>query len=191
MRPRTTAGLKVVTQLMGGHDDPQVQISATRLLDRFSRLTGAQAIFLPAPGMVRDAEVRKAILHDPAVTDVLRTWRELTVAIVGVGSIAPSPMLERSGNALHPEQRDRMREAGAVGDVCLRFFDTNGKIVESGLDGGVVGISPQQLLTVPRRIGLAGGADKHVALRAAIVGGWVNTLITDIESARKLLNEPV
>ena len=81
-----------------------------------------------------------------------------------------------------------LRGLGAVGDICLRFFDADGRHVDSDLDGRVIGIEPDVLLAVPRRIGVAGGQRKHSAIRAAVLGGWVNVLVTDVETADALLS---
>ena len=77
--------------------------------------------------------------------------------------------------------------AGAVGDVCQRFFDSAGNLVPSDLDDRVVGIDADTLRKVARRIGIAGGESKHTAIHAAISGGWVNVLITDTGTAAALL----
>lgn len=188
MRPRNGLQVDVVTQLLGGIGDPRVQVSATRLLDRLSRLTGARPVFLPTPGLVNDPAVRAALLRDPSVAEALRTWSRLTVALVGIGSVQPSPLLQSSGNALDPQQQEELARRGAVGDVCFRFFDKDGVLVDSPFNERVVGITPDELTRVPRRIGVAGGAEKISAIHAAIAGGWVNTLVTDVDTARSLLH---
>ena len=68
-----------------------------------------------------------------------------------------------------------------------RFFDAAGRLVPSDLDARVVGIDPDTFRRIPRRIGLAGGERKHAAIRAAIAGGWVNVVVTDLTTARALL----
>ena len=190
MRPKPSPGVSVVTQLFGGIGDPQVQVSATRMLDRFSTLTGARPVFLPTPGLVNDPAVRRALLEDPAVRGVLQIWEQLTVALVGIGSVQPSPLLQRSGNAIDPEDQAALKELGAVGDICLRFFRSDGTLIDSPFNERVVGISPDQLKNVPRRVGVAGGSEKLEAIAAAVKGGWVDTLITDLETARRLLQSP-
>jgi DNA-binding transcriptional regulator LsrR (DeoR family) len=187
MRPHSGAPASVITQLVGGVGDPQVQVTANRLLDRLATTTGARPIFLPTPGLVRDAVVREALLQDPAVAGALETWDRLTIALVGIGSVQPSPLLQRSGNAVDQEQQEELRRLGAVGDVCFRFFDQDGELVDSPFNDRVVGITPEQLKRVPRRIGVAGGSNKLAAIRAALTGQWVNTLITDLETAQGLL----
>ncbi|HEY5845472.1 MAG TPA: sugar-binding domain-containing protein, partial [Microlunatus sp.] len=52
----------------------------------------------------------------------------------------------------------------------------DGQLVHSDLDSRVVGINPETLRAIPRRIGLAGGTRKHDAIRAALTGNWVNVL---------------
>jgi DNA-binding transcriptional regulator LsrR (DeoR family) len=187
MRPKNKTVVDVVTQLVGGIGDPQVQVDATRLLDRFSVITGARPAFLSTPGLVGDPTVRRALLQDPAVVWVRKIWKSLTVALVGIGSVEPSPLLRRSGNALDPAQRAELQQLGAVGDVCLRFFDHDGQLIDSPFNERIVGISAEALKSVPRRIGVAGGANKIDAVHAAVKGGWVNTLITDLETAEQLL----
>jgi DNA-binding transcriptional regulator LsrR (DeoR family) len=189
MRPKKGVTASVVTQLVGGVGDPGVQMSANRLLDRFSTLTGSRPLFLPTPGLVRDPAVRRALLQDPAVAPVLKAWDQLTIALIGIGDVRPSPLARRSGNTVDPDQQDELRRLGAVGDVCFRFFDPDGRLVDSPFNDRVVGITPTQIKKVPRRIGVAGGPGKGEAIRAAVRGGWVNTLITDLDSARWLLSD--
>jgi DNA-binding transcriptional regulator LsrR (DeoR family) len=143
-------------------------------------------LYLPAPGLVGSPAVRKAMLNDPSVNEVTATWGQLTDALVGIGSLEPSPLLARSGNAIAMDEQEELRRLGAVGDVCFRFFDENGSLVPSKFDRRVIGITAEQLLAVPRRIGVAGGERKYSAIRASLLGGWVNVLITDLAMAQKL-----
>ena len=53
----------------------------------------------------------------------------------------------------------------------------------------MLGIAPERLHAIPRRIGVAGGARKYPAVRAALRGGWINVLITDAASAHRLAEE--
>jgi DNA-binding transcriptional regulator LsrR (DeoR family) len=176
-----------VTQVIGGVGIPEAQVQATRLTEQLAALTGGQPSFLPTPGVVSGSALRDAMLAEPYVTHVVEAWSRLTVLLAGIGSLDPSPLLRRSGNAIAESDQEVLRGLGAVGDICLRFFDAEGGHVHSDLDGRVVGIEPDALLAVPRRIGVAGGTRKHSAIRAAVLGGWVNVLVTDVDTAEALL----
>jgi DNA-binding transcriptional regulator LsrR (DeoR family) len=190
MRPARTRVVDQVVQVVGGIGDPRVQMQATRLLGTFAGSTGAVPVSLPAPGLLGTAAARDSLMADSTVAGVMDLWERLTMVLVGVGSLEPSPLLRESGNALAVRDQDALRDAGAVGDICLRFFDAAGDVVDTDVDDRVIGIRPDQLRAVRRRVGVAGGARKHSAIRAALLGGWLNVLVTDLDEARRLLEEP-
>jgi DNA-binding transcriptional regulator LsrR (DeoR family) len=187
MQPLRVPGAESVVQLMGGVGSSSVQTQGNRLLTEFARLVGAAATFVPAPALVGTRAVRESLLDDPAMESVGKEWACLTMALAGIGSLPPSPLLRASGNAADLIDQDRLHAAGAVGDVCQRFFDTAGNLVRSDLDDRVVGIDADTLRKLPRRIGIAGGQSKHKAIHAAVSGGWVNVLITDTGTAAALI----
>jgi DNA-binding transcriptional regulator LsrR (DeoR family) len=189
MRPFRLPGADSVVQLIGGMGAASVQAQGNRLLGDFAQLIGATATFVPAPGLVGSKNIRNSLLSDPAMETCADEWRNLTMAIVGIGSLPPSSLLRASGNAVNPADQQRLLAAGAVGDVCQRFFDIEGALLHSELDDRIVGIDADTLRAVPRRIGIAGGDSKHGAISAAARGSWINVLITDTGTAAALLGE--
>jgi DNA-binding transcriptional regulator LsrR (DeoR family) len=187
MRAFRVPGAESVVQLMGGFGNSSVQTQGNRLLTEFARLVGATATFVPAPALVGNRTMRENLLNDAAMESIAKEWARLTMVLAGIGSLPPSPLLRASGNAADLADQDRLHAAGAVGDVCLRFFDSAGRLVPSDLDDRVVGIDADTLRRIPRRIGIAGGGSKHNAIHAAVSGGWVNVLITDTGTAAALL----
>jgi DNA-binding transcriptional regulator LsrR (DeoR family) len=187
MQPFRLPGAESVIQLMGGFGNSSVQTQGNRLLTEFARLVGARATFVPAPALVGNKTIRESLLNDPAMESVAREWARLTMVLAGIGSLPPSPLLRASGNAADLAEQDRLHAAGAVGDVCQRFFDAAGNLVPSDLDDRVVGIDADTLRRIPRRIGIAGGESKHSAIHAAVLGGWTNVLLTDTGTASALL----
>lgn len=184
MHPRNGRVVEEVVQLVGGIGNPVVQVQATRLTGRLAELTGAAPVFMPAPGLVATAAASKALMKDPIINEVMAACQRLTTAVVGIGSFEhPSPLLRESGNAVNADEQAQLRSLGAVGDICLRFFDERGQPVRSSVDQRVVGITADQLRKVDRRVGVAGGRRKLSAIRAALLGNWVNVLITDLDVA--------
>jgi DNA-binding transcriptional regulator LsrR (DeoR family) len=189
MVPRTTRSADAIVQILGGVGNPAAQVRATHLTDRLARVTGANSMYFPAPGVVSSESVRDALLADSYIGEVAASWSSLNVALVGIGSLQPSPLLESSGNAVAGRDLEQLRSIDAVGDVCLQFFDTNGRPALTDLSSRVLGISAPQLRSIERRIGVAGGVRKHEAIRAAVRGGWINILITDVDTARALAED--
>ena len=146
---------------------------------------------LPAPGVVGASNARKVLLADPYVQEAVRRFDGITLALVGIGTVEPSPMLARSGNVFTSAELAALSKAGAVGDICLRFFDAEGDPVEHPLSDRVIGIGLHQLRGCRRSVGIAGGTRKLAAIRGALRGRWVNVLITDERVAEGLISDPV
>ncbi len=190
MRPRPNHACESVVQVLGGLGQPSAQARATHLVGRLVQVTGARATYLPAPGLVATADTRTALMHEASITQALNAFPDLTVLLAGIGSLRASPLLRASGNAVGDDDEAQLRRSGAVGDVCMRFFDETGAPVRSHLDDRILGIDAPTLLEIPRRIGVAGGARKHGAIRASLLGGWINVLVTDSATAEYLRSAP-
>jgi DNA-binding transcriptional regulator LsrR (DeoR family) len=191
MRPLPPkAGAERALQLFGGVGNPDAEAHAARLTQRFADLTGARPTFLLAPGIAATREAREALTHDRFVRDALDGLADVTLALVGIGALEPSSLLQSSGNIFSERELEALGRHGAVGDICLRFFDADGDRVESEVDERVIGVTLEQLRQVDRCVGIAGGARKFEAIRGALRGGWVNVLITDRTTAERLLSEP-
>ncbi len=73
-----------------------------------------------------------------------------------------------------------------AGDICMQFYDATGNTLPFKGDNNVVGIEIKKLRRVPHAIGVACGVDKVSAIKGAINGRYINTLVTDYECAKKL-----
>lgn len=190
MHPVTAVRDTQVVQILGGGGDPAAEGHATHLVRRMANLLHGQGTFLPAPSSVGSVEARNVLLEDPFVRRAMALFDALDIALVGIGGQEPSGLLASSGNVFSAAELGTLRSAGAVGDIGLRFLRADGRPVDSPLDRRVIGIELQQLRRVPRAIAVAGGPSKTPAVRAALLGRWVNCLITDRHTAERLLEAP-
>jgi DNA-binding transcriptional regulator LsrR (DeoR family) len=191
MRPLPPkAGAERAVQLFGGVGNPSAEAHAARLTQRFADLTGARPTFLLTPGIADSISAREALTNDRFVKEALAGLDEVTLALVGIGSLEPSSLLQSSGNIFSAPELAALGEQGAVGDICLRFYDADGARVDSDVDRRVIGVTLDQLKRADRSVGIAGGERKYDAILGALKGGWINVLITDSATAERLLGEP-
>jgi DNA-binding transcriptional regulator LsrR (DeoR family) len=180
------SGIQVV-QVLGGVGNPSAEVHATRLTGRFAGLVNGTAIFLPAPGIVGSEAALRVLLEDHYVKEALALFERVTMALVGIGSLKPSTLLNLSGNVFTEAEQEYLQSHGAVGDILLRFFDLEGRLVESTFNNRVISMNLMQLRQVERSIGVAGGERKYSAILGALHGRWINVLITDRSTAEHLL----
>ncbi|SEI10492.1 DNA-binding transcriptional regulator LsrR, DeoR family [Rhizobium tibeticum] len=188
IHPQKSAQAKYVVQTLGGMGDPSVQTHATQLTTRLARLTGAEPKLLPVQGVTTSREAKLLMQSDPFVRETMDLFGSITLAIVGVGAVEPSELLARSGNIFSSRELADLADAGAVGDISLRFFDKNGKAVRTPLDERVIGIPLEDLARVDRVIALAGGLKKTAAIAGALRLGVIGMLVTDKFTAQRLID---
>lgn len=179
-----------VVQILGGVGNPGAEVHAARLTSRLARVVNGKATFLPAPGVVGSQASRDILLADPYVQEATALFNQVTMALVGIGAVEPSELLANSGNIFSDEELDILRNAGAVGDILLNFFDKNGQPVKTSLNNRVVSMSLSQLSQVDRAVGVAGGQRKQAAILGALRGDLINVLITDCYTAHRLMGKP-
>ncbi|OQP86458.1 DNA-binding transcriptional regulator [Rhizobium rhizosphaerae] len=186
IHPQKGAGARYVVQTLGGMGDPSVQTHATQLTARLAKLTGAEPKLLSVQGVTSSREAKLLMMADPFVRDTMDLFGAITLAIVGIGAVEPSELLARSGNIFSARELADLAEAGAVGDISLRFFDRQGRMVKTPLDDRVIGMSLEELAKVDRVIALAGGKAKTDAIAGALRLGVIDMLVTDRFTAERL-----
>ena len=183
-----TAKATQVVELLGDVGPPALQHEASQTTEQLAAHIGAHPIFLREPGVVSNKRVRTALLELSSDSQIaLRALDHLDLALVGVGTCEIIPPLRAGANFFSASQFAEAVARGAVGEINLRFIDQDGRPVHTPLDDLVIGITLDQLRASKLRRGEAGGRRKLTAVRAALVGGWINILVTNIETAQHLL----
>lgn len=180
-----------VVQILGGMGNPTVQAHATNLTVRLAKLTRAEPLLLSAQGVAASAEAKRILVSDPFVRDTMNQFARTTMALVGIGAVEPSKLLADSGNIFTAAELGELMELGAVGDICLHFFDKAGRPIRAPIEERVIGITLEQLRGVRRVVAVAGGERKVSALLGAMRGSLIDVLITDRFTAERLVaNNP-
>ena len=176
-----------VVQILGGVGSPNAEVHATQVTRRLADLIGGESTLLPAPGIVGSRGARDVLLRDRFVRETLDLFPRITLALVGIGATQPSRGLASSGNIFSPQEIKLLAGKGAVGDICLRFFDASGRQVVTELNDRVISMELAQLRSVRRVVAVAGSVRKTRAIQGALAGKLINVLITDLATAGRLL----
>ncbi|MGB7450313.1 MAG: sugar-binding domain-containing protein [Ornithinimicrobium sp.] len=175
-----------VVQLSGAMEVEGVDASAVDLVRATARVSGTSPSIFHAPFVLDDAEAAEAVRRQPSVVAGLEAAGEVTHAVMGIGAWAAGC------STIFDIASDQMREdvaaAGVVGECGGVFFDSQGRTVETEAARRIITVSPDRLQAIPNTLGLAYGARKAEAVRAAVRGGLVTGLVVDSSLATLLLS---
>lgn len=175
-----------VIQLLGGVG-PNGNVQATILTQNLAAQLDCPAWLLPSQSIEHSVEERAKLVGSDDVAEVVKKFAEVDVAILGIGELEPSQLLKNSGNYYGEAMLKTLAERGAVGDICLHYFNAQGEPVLSKEEDPVIGMELSQVRDCPHVVALAGGSDKANAIRGALHGGYIDVLITDYPTACQLL----
>ncbi|CAI0702485.1 Transcriptional regulator lsrR [Serratia entomophila] len=147
--------------------------------------TQGRYFILPAP-LFADSEQDRALWCNHRIyRTVSEKASQADVTFIGVGTIGEQCPLHQDG-FISLADVARLTAANAVAEMLGHFIDGEGRRVINDLDRRLTSVELRQQPEKPV-IALAGGPEKHRAIRAALAGRWINGLVTDEGSALALL----
>jgi DNA-binding transcriptional regulator LsrR (DeoR family) len=166
---------------VGGVDEPEAYYQTNEITRSLAVKVHGSPVLLYAPAMP-SAALHPVLLDDPLIQRVTTLWRSAKAALLGIG--AP-PRTRSSLPSFLPPNLPAID--GAIGDICARPFDGEGRPIEFPGVERLVAMELDALRRVPHSIGLAVGAAKVPAIRVAARAGYINTLVTDAPTAQMLI----
>ena len=153
---------------------------------RLAERTGARHYPMALPVFASGPE-EVAMLHAQApVASTLELCAQADIVFVGVGGVGPDAPMAKDGFVGAGEIAE-LRAEGAVGEITAHVFDARGRLLCGSLSGRVTGAALQPDDARPV-VGVAHGAEKVAAIRAALEGRLINGFVTDEATAVELLD---
>ena len=140
----------------------------------------------PSPLVVSSRQVRDALLDEKSLQDVSTMTEYADMSVVGIGAAVEGATVLRNG-ILNEGELAVLKMQGAVGDVLNHFMDKDGNLIQTEIEDRVISTDLDKLRQLKNVVGVAGGKDKVMAIKAVLNGGYLNVLITDSDTAAELL----
>jgi DNA-binding transcriptional regulator LsrR (DeoR family) len=176
-----------VVQLVGAMGARNMEYDGHDLVARITEKLGGEAYYLNAPYLCQNAEIAKSLLETKSVRETISVGKKTDVALLGIGTTSPDYSSFYLAGYVTRRELDDLRKAGAIGDVCGLHFDVNGQSACDDFCERLVSIRRQDLLSIPVLLGVAGGEGKADAILGALRSKYVNVLVIDSLTAKKVL----
>lgn len=184
LRQRAVEGL-VVTQSLGSLNSGE-GFNPVRVASLMAEKLGARVYHLYVPAVVESVEVKEILLRDRHIRAALEMARSASRLILGIGKVSHDATVVRAG-FIDKLLMDELGVKGAVGDLSGRYFDLQGRPVQTEVDTRIIGLSWDDLRRIRPVIAVAGGRDKAAPVLGALRSGLVDVLISDERTARTVL----
>ncbi|PTY00108.1 sugar-binding domain-containing protein [Opitutus sp. ER46] len=174
-----------IVQAMGSVDSQISTVDSQEVGRLVAQRLGGKFLAMNTPAFIPTKRTRDALLALPQVSSVHQELDRANVALVGLGTLSNSVFVER-GTVAATMARE-LERAGAIGEICGRFIDAEGRECDTGWRDRVISVELDQLRRMPQVVAVVSGADRTSAICAAVKGGLVKSLLIDEIGAAALL----
>jgi DNA-binding transcriptional regulator LsrR (DeoR family) len=149
---------------------------------------GAKSYKLHAPAFVESREQCEILRSIEPVKKILDIGRRANTALLGIGTLDPETSRFVEFTALSREDMKNIKNScGGVGEIGAYVYNFDGQPCAKGFADRVIGLTLDEIRSIPYRIGVAASAEKAIPIYGALRGGYLHVLITDEAAAQGVL----
>ncbi|MDC7286373.1 sugar-binding transcriptional regulator [Blautia schinkii] len=174
-----------VVPIMGAANVKSPEKDAMDLAKGMASAYGGKYMYIYAPLFVNTKELRRSLIREDNIKNVLEVSRHADLMLTSVGSI----VYKTWSDYLSVKTLESLESKGAVGHIGGHFFDRDGQEIETSLVDRMIGVSLEDMKKCKEVACAAYGESKAEAVLGALRGGFVNTLIIDEGCAEKVIQK--
>lgn len=153
-------------------------------INQIAHKTNGECYNVGIPLMVESVEQKKVLEKIRFIKEMMNRANNTKVKILGVGGLFETSQIVRS-KIFSKESIEKIKQAGAVGEVAGNFFDKNGKFI-SIKETQKITSADIDSFKKSTTVLVAGGRYKISQIKSVLKSGLFTGLITDEETAKQL-----
>lgn len=184
LRPTARPDLEFVS-ILGGISQGS-DVNSFDIVKAFASQFDAQRTYFTAPIYAPSRAARDAIVDTEFFEDLVERIRSVDACVIGTGDMSHDSLLIRYALPSDVSTQELV-EAGAVGDIQGQFLNARGELVDHPINERIIGPGLADVGRISRAILAAGGPGKVAIIRAALLTGAFEGLVTDEATAESIL----
>jgi DNA-binding transcriptional regulator LsrR (DeoR family) len=153
-------------------------------INQISYKTNGECYNVGMPLMLVSVEQKKVVENISFIKEIMEKAANTKVKILGVGGLFDSSQIVRS-KIFSAKSIEKLKKAGALGDVAGNFFDKNGELITIKETQKVFSVNIDSFKKSTTVL-VAGGIEKTAQIRSVLKSGLFKGLITDEETSKQL-----
>ncbi len=184
MQPLDRPDLEIVS-IMGGISRGS-DVNGFEITTRLADLCNAQHSLFPAPLYAGSRDSQATFMQQDVIREMLEKISSCNAIALATGNLESS-LLVRDALPRGISPKDLIA-LGGVGDITGHVLNADGNLIDHPINEQVIGLTLDEMAKIKNVILAAGGMHKVPIIRAALKRGFVDTLVTDENTARALVD---
>lgn len=189
LTPKPQPGINVVQLTGSGNNNGGHGVTdAARIISQIAHSYHGKGHLLPIPAYFDDPATKEAMYRERVVRRVRDLAARADIVLYSIGTPDANSYIYRAGY-VEDSELSSLRADGVVGDIATVFFRADGSYRDLGINRRSTGPDLASLVDHPYSICVVAGSNKLEALKGALKGRFMNTLVIDEGTARRLARE--
>lgn len=189
LKPKPLPDVNVVQLTGSGNNNGGHGVTdAARIISQFAANYHGNGHLLPIPAYFDDPATKNAMYRERVVQRVRDQAAKADIVLFSIGTPDANSYIYQAGYVEHDELT-ALRTDGVVGDIATAFFRADGSYEDIAMNLRSTGPDLASLRNHPYSVCVVAGSSKLHALRGALAGRFMNTLVIDEGTALRLARE--
>lgn len=175
-----------VIQMVGAQGAREVEYDGHVIVKRLAEKVGGEGYFINAPYLCQTPETARSLRETRGIKETIDMGKKVQVALLGIGTTEIEYSSYYLSGLLSDQEIGVLQKNGVVGDIASTYFKLDGTLYKDDFLNRMITISGDDLINIPVRIGIAGGAVKVNAIIGALNSKLINYLVIDSITARMI-----
>lgn len=175
-----------VVQLMGAYNIERDGEKSDELVRNLANRLECPGHIFYAPLIVEHEETKQWLMKEKGIISSYELMSQCNIALIGVGVISEKATMYLRGNYTK-EDIEALQENGFIADIVMNPIRKNGSWEGCSVSNRIMSADIECLKKIDNTVLIACGKEKIDAIKASLLTGCVNTLITDHETANQMI----
>lgn len=176
-----------VVPLIGGSSQTAVYFQINEMVRLLAEKLKGIPYFIHSPVLASSEAEKEGYLKSSSLQILIDKWRNIDILVTGIGTLPDFNSNEREAFIGEFEIYKELEQNKAVGDICARYFNFQGELINNCFQKRIVGIPVEDLKNAKTVIGIAANPEKGYAVVGALRTDIIDILITDEQTAKALI----
>lgn len=164
------------------------ELDVRTLVSRMAKAFSGKKYYILAEGLMSNKTIAESMKKEKSIAKVFNMFDKVNISINGIGSFYPNLDSKLSKKEyINESELEKLKNKNVVGDMALRFFDSDGKECRTDLKERTIAIDFESFKKIETKITIAADGNKAQTILSALKGNLIDVLIIDYSLGNSIM----
>lgn len=173
--------------LIGGMGNQYIPYHSNQICYDLMNKFQCNSNFFYGPALIKDKTLMKTLKENDTIKEVMNRGKNVDMALIGISTPYINNIMKEV-KYLTDDNLAEIKQLHGIGDLNSRIFDKDGNEIDCVINRSVLGLSLEDIKSIPHVVAISSGNEKKEAILTALQSGVIDVIITDEQVGKYLVD---